>query len=292
MKKYPKISIVTPSYNQAQYLEETIKSVLEQNYPNLEYIIIDGGSTDASLEIIKKYEKHLAYWVSEKDRGQYHAINKGFKKSSGEIMAWINSDDKYHENSFFSVAEIFAEFIDVQWLQGANTHFDEAGRCVNVWVSRDWSKYNFYLGNYRWIQQESTFWRRELWDRAGGYVDDSLSMAGDYELWLRFFRYAKLYVVDCLIGGFRMRKSKQKTLELEVYDKEVSLVLKKELDSLDYDTKMRIEQIRQKKLELQSVTLSKKMFDGKNVELAALFEYPVRLIFDRFKQKFVFSKNI
>ena len=97
---YPKISIVTPNYNGVKYLEQTIVSVLNQNYPNLEYIIIDGGSTDGSVEIIKKYESKLSYWVSEPDMGLYHAIQKGFEKSTGEIMAWINSDDMYVKGSF------------------------------------------------------------------------------------------------------------------------------------------------------------------------------------------------
>ena len=98
---WPKISIVTPSYNQGDFLEQTILSVLNQNYPNLEYIIIDGGSTDKSMEIIKKYEKYISYWISEKDNGQADAIKKGFRKSSGEIFAWINSDDNYLYKSFF-----------------------------------------------------------------------------------------------------------------------------------------------------------------------------------------------
>ena len=107
MEKYPKISIITPSYNQGQYIEQTICSVLDQKYPNLEYIIIDGGSTDNTVEIIKKYEKHLKYWVSEKDRGQSHAINKGLEHCTGDIFNWINSDDYYLPNALFKIAEIF-----------------------------------------------------------------------------------------------------------------------------------------------------------------------------------------
>ncbi len=108
---YPKISIVTPNLNQGKFLEETILSVLDQKYPNLEYIIIDGGSTDNSIDIIKKYEKNLFYWTSEKDNGMYEAIQKGFEKATGDIMAWINSDDLYHRNVFFVVAEIFSNFL-------------------------------------------------------------------------------------------------------------------------------------------------------------------------------------
>ena len=106
---YPRISIVTPSFNQGKYIEQTIQSVLSQNYPNLEYIIIDGGSTDGTVEIIKKYEQQLTYWISEPDKGQTDAINKGFAKCTGEIFNWINSDDYYSPNSLHIVAEVFSE---------------------------------------------------------------------------------------------------------------------------------------------------------------------------------------
>jgi glycosyltransferase involved in cell wall biosynthesis len=227
--KYPKISIVTPCYNSGKYLEETILSVLEQKYPNLEYIIIDGGSTDNSIEIIKKYASNLTYWVSEKDNGMYEAIQKGFEKSTGEIMAWINSDDLYHRKSFFVIAELFTKNKEINWLVGASTQWDEYGRGTNIDRSRKFTRYDFLAGDFKWIQQESCFFRRTLWDKAGSYMDKSLHYAGDFELWLRFFRFDKLYVTNALIGGFRIRSSNQLSLEgMPKYLEEADMLLKKE----------------------------------------------------------------
>jgi len=215
LNTYPKISIVTANFNGGKYLEGTILSILNQNYPNLEYIIIDGGSTDSSLEIIKKYEDSLAYWVSEKDEGVYHAIQKGFEKSTGEIMAWLNSDDLYHPNCLFTVAEIFSSFSDVNWLHGVPTLFDEMGRSVDVGRLRVWSRLDILLKDKKWLQQESTFWRRSLWQNAGSRLNTSLKYAADFELWLRFFRYEKLFVCNSLLGGFRVRSSNQLSLDNE-----------------------------------------------------------------------------
>ena len=210
----PKITIVTPSFNQARYLESTILSVLGQRYPNLEYIVIDGGSTDGSVDIIRKYEQQLAYWVSEKDNGLYDALQKGFGRSSGEIMAWLNADDMYHPKSLFTVAELFGRFGEVHWLMGANTYFDEAGRSFlydDLPYGQRWSRLRLQLFGGRFIQQESVFWRRTLWDQAGAFIDQNHSLAADFELWLRFFKYQRLYSTSFMLGGFRFRTENQKS---------------------------------------------------------------------------------
>lgn len=209
----PTISIVTPSFNQAQFLESAMHSVLSQDFGNVEYVVIDGGSSDGSREIIEKYQDRLAYWVSEPDGGQYDAINKGFAKTSGEIMAWLNSDDQYMPWAFSVVGDIFSTFPNVEWITTVYpVSWNERGHVVAVDFSGGFSRESFVKGaNYpgkgsygrRWIQQESTFWRRSLWDRAGGRLETSLSMAADFELWARFYRHTELYGVGAPIGGFR-----------------------------------------------------------------------------------------
>src|SRR5262245_23119456 len=155
---YPRITVVTPNLNQARYLEACLTSVLNQGYPNLEYIVVDGGSTDGSLEIIKKYEHKLHRWISEPDEGQYHAIQKGFGYCSGEIMAWLNADDKYHDGALFVMAETFRQFPDVEWLMGFPTEYTERGIAINritlPWAR--WSRYRFLTWDFAFVQQEST----------------------------------------------------------------------------------------------------------------------------------------
>lgn len=200
---YPKISIVTPSFNQSEFLELTIRSVLDQGYPNLEYIVIDGGSTDGSVDIIKKYADKISYWVSEKDGGQYDAINKGFARSSGEIMGWINSSDLYYPWTFKFISEIFNSLSNVEWLIGMPTHLSTGNAPQRVAMSKPKNIYDVINGNYKWIQQESVFWKRDLWNRSGGKLDLNVKYAEDFNLWLRFFKYADLYNVNTVLAGFR-----------------------------------------------------------------------------------------
>jgi len=200
---WPRISLVTPVFNSARYLGAALHSVLSQEYPNLEYIVVDGGSTDGTVEIIRRHESQLHTWISEPDHGMYDAINKGFALSSGEVMGWISATDLLHAGSLFVVGGVFRSFPEVEWITGRATGFNPEGMAVEVLRLRRWSRMRFLAGANRYIQQESTFWRRSLWERTGSRVDDSRRSASDFELWVRFFRQARLYTVDALIGGFR-----------------------------------------------------------------------------------------
>jgi glycosyltransferase involved in cell wall biosynthesis len=184
---WPKISIVTPSFNQGEYLEQTILSVYGQEYPNLEYIIIDGGSSDNSIDIIKKHEKKLTYWISEKDNGQAHAINKGFARATGDILAWLNSDDIYMPNSLFLMAK---EYLN---------HFEDSniiffGNCIHYRESKTElyssgsnvilisQKFNLNICDY--IIQPSTFWTKKVWQEVG-LLNEDLNYTFDWEWFLR-----------------------------------------------------------------------------------------------------------
>ncbi|MBF0568941.1 MAG: glycosyltransferase [Nitrospirae bacterium] len=205
-QRLPKITIVTPSFNQGAYLEQCILSVITQGYPNLEYIIMDGGSSDNSVEIIKKYQRHITYSKSAPDAGQYAAIDEGLRRATGEIMGWLNSDDKLHAGALWIVSLVFRAFSEVRWIMGRPTVWDESGMLTTALEPIPlWSRKMYLEGHIGppHIQQESTFWRRQLWQEAGGYLDTTLRYAGDMELWARFFRTAALYSVEALIGGIR-----------------------------------------------------------------------------------------
>lgn len=181
---WPRVSIITPSYNQGQFIEETIRSVLLQGYPDLEYIIIDGGSTDRSLEIIKKYKRWLSYWVSEPDQGQAHAINKGWERVSGAVLAYLNSDDLYSTGAVSRVVEFLRTRPDVGIVYGSFTVID-ASSCVKALrVSPPaFSLPKILLGNTI-VPQPTAFLRKEVLERAGA-IDSSLHYCMDYEFWIR-----------------------------------------------------------------------------------------------------------
>jgi len=219
---YPKISIVTPSYNQGKYIEETILSVLNQDYPNLEYIIIDGGSNDNSVEIIKKYENKLKYWISEKDSGQTNAINKGFEHATGEIFAYLNSDDVYLPNTLHLVAKLFTNFKEVRWITGHKCHLLDSKIISPVTnVNYKFNK-NLYLKGYHtpwlmgWNSQPCTFWSSELHHLAGSKFDETLSCSFDIDMWIKLSKYADIYFLKAALTVMRQHKDqKSRTLKLD-----------------------------------------------------------------------------
>lgn len=226
---YPKISIVTTNYNGNAWLEETIQSVLNQNYPNLEYIIIDGGSTDGSQKIIEKYESRLAYWESMPDKGFAHAYNKGFARSTGDILAWLNSDDIHTPWALATVARCFMDCQEAEWLTTlCPMIIGTDGRTVMM-PADPFNRELFYKGVYGrvlpFIQQESTFWRRELWAKSGGYLDETLELAIDTDLWARFFEHAELYAVTSPLGSFRYRTDSKSGRDIDAYYDEMFKVL-------------------------------------------------------------------
>jgi len=231
------ISIVTPSFNQGRYLESCMRSVLDQGLSDLEYIVIDGGSTDGSPDIIRKYSSQLRFWRSAPDAGYLAALNEGFSKTSGEILAWINSDDKYVPWAFQVIADVFKKFPQVQWL---TTLFplvmDEEDRVLSCRQTEGYNRTAFYRGRnlrreggfYSFvIQQESTFWRRSLWEAAGGRLDEALKVAGDFELWARFFEHADLYALAVPLACFRFQGTSLSFEQADLYRQECEAVLER-----------------------------------------------------------------
>lgn len=210
MEKEPLVSIVTPSYNQARFLESTMQSVLNQDYPSLEYIIVDGESTDGSLEIIKRYESKLATWISEPDQGQSDAINKGFSLSRGDIMAWLNSDDLYYPSAVSKAVEFLCANPHVGMVYGDTDIIDENGQILELFNTRQTSYQKLMRGSV-YIPQSATFWRRELWNRVGP-LDTSLYFAMDYDLWVRFAKETQIQYIPTLWASFRIHSEGKTTL--------------------------------------------------------------------------------
>ena len=235
--EWPKISIVTPSYNYERYLEATIRSVLLQGYPNIEYIIQDDGSTDGSVRLIKRYEKYLAYWASEPNSGQPSVINRGLHRSNGSILAFINSDDYYAPNAFRIAAQFFHEHPEVDLINGRCRLVDEYGKKIgeqfgditrldevldlwNVW----WKKRHF--------AQPETFWRRRIWEKIGDFRTD-LYMFFDYDYWCRMLiAGAVVRRVDTEFACFQIHPS-QKSRDATRATDEGLAVVKKWLWDLD-----------------------------------------------------------
>lgn len=210
----PSISVVIPSYNQARFLERTIKSVLNQRYPNLELIIVDGGSADGSVSVIEKYKSHLHWYCSEPDTGQADAINKGFSKAKGEILAWLNADDCYLPNTLARVANYMGERLDVDVVYGNRLLINENDQEIGKWVL---PPHNDRILNWAdFIPQETLFWRRNIWEKVGQHLDISFDFAMDWDLLLRFRdANAKMTRLSYYIGQFRIHSQQKTTKQID-----------------------------------------------------------------------------
>jgi glycosyltransferase involved in cell wall biosynthesis len=197
-----RVSIVTPSYNQAQFLEQTIRSVLEQDYPDLEYIIVDGKSTDGSLDLIRKYSDRLSWWVSEPDRGQTDALNKGFSHATGELLAWLNSDDTYVPGAIREAVEFFKANPSAALIYGDANYIDESGRVVGRFPAAQ-TDYRLLRRGYVHIPQQASFFRADLW-RQVGPLDPSFFFAMDYDLWVRLAARSPLVYHPRVWANFRL----------------------------------------------------------------------------------------
>ena len=202
MAHTPLVSIVTPSFNQAPFLEATIQSVLEQDYPNIEYIVIDGGSTDGCVKILEKYSDQLSYWISEPDAGQTDAINKGFNLAKGEIFAWLNSDDIYQPGAISEVVEYLSQHPEVGMVYGDADFIDDEGNWIGKFPAA-LTDYRRLRQGYVHIPQQSTFFRSRLWKLVGP-LDASFFFAMDYDLWVRLAGLSPIRYVKRTWASFRL----------------------------------------------------------------------------------------
>ena len=223
MNEQPLVSIITPSFNQARYIEATIRSVLSQDYPNIEYIIVDGGSTDETVAIIQKYtlesdsllsvqkqasaiqSRSIAWWVSEKDKGQTDAINKGFARAKGQILAWLNSDDTYEPGAISAAVKYLQEHPEVGMVYGDCNYINEDGRVIGKFGSAQ-TDYRLLRQGYAHIPQQTMFFRADLWKQVGP-LDPSFYFAMDYDLWTRLAARSTLKYVPQLWANFRLHTS-------------------------------------------------------------------------------------
>lgn len=233
--KYPKISLITPSYNQANYIKKTIDSVLSQKYPNLEYIVMDGGSTDGTIEILKKYGKKIK-WISKKDNGQSDAINRGVQYLTGEFIGYLNSDDYLLENSLFKIAKFFTKNKNAFWTTGKCEIVDENNREVrrlityykNIYLKYFRSEKLLYVINY--ISQPATFWRKELFKKIG-YFDEKLNYSMDYDFWIRIAKKYKLYFIDEYLAAYRVHNKSKAVISPQTQFKAEYMISSKYIDS-------------------------------------------------------------
>jgi len=202
----PLVSIITPSFNQARYIEATIPSVLDQGYPSVEYIVVDGGSSDGAVDIIRSYADQLAWWVSEKDKGQTDALNKGFAQAKGQILAWINSDDTYEPGAVAAAVRYLTAHPEIGMVYADANFIDEKGRVIGRFPAAQ-TDYRRLRQGYVHIPQQAAFFRADLWRRVGP-LDPDFYFAMDYDLWVRLAKLAPFaYLPGQTWANFRLHKN-------------------------------------------------------------------------------------
>ena len=216
------VSIVTPSFNQAQYLEQTLRSVLEQDYPRIEYIVIDGASTDGSVELIKKWEDRLAYWVSEKDSGQAEAVNKGLARATGDIIAWINSDDFYYPGAIASAVKAFDAHPEAGLVYGDTVAVDEKGEFIHFPKYAQWGLEDLLTFNI--IGQPAVFMRRGVLLKAG-FLDPSFHYLLDHQLWIRMASHAPMVYIPERWAAGRFHESAKNVAQAAKFGEEAFRIL-------------------------------------------------------------------
>lgn len=210
----PKISIVIPSFNQGRYLEQTLRSIIDQNYPNVEIVVMDGGSTDDTLAVIHRYEGALAAWVSEPDGGQTAAINKGFSLTTGEIMAWINSDDLVAKGALHRVAEHFLLHAATDVVYGNRILIDENGLEIGRWLIPYHSERILKWADF--VPQETLYWRRSAWNAVGQSLDESFRFAMDWDFLLRLTTAnMKFDHIPVFLGFFRIHGEQKTSTQID-----------------------------------------------------------------------------
>lgn len=235
-KVYPKISVITPSFNQGTFIEETIRSIIDQGYPNLEYIIIDGGSSDQSVEIIKKYNAEINYWVSEKDSGQSEAINKGLQRATGDIVTWICSDDLLLPGSLFRIAELFQAHPDVGLIHGKTILFADGKKDHVKGAAANDLPLSYFAAIP--FPQPSSFFTRKSLDKTG-LLEKDLHFAMDYDFFLRMAFECEFMACNDILSRYRLHDDSKSVSKLPEFSREWTYVFSRFLQSVNCPDSLR-----------------------------------------------------
>ena len=226
-----KISVIVPVYNMYQTIGATLNSIFDQNYPNLELIVVDGGSNDGTYEYLNGKKENIDILISEDDNGQYDAINKGMNLATGEVVTWLNADDKYFPWTLNKVSKFFSDFENIDWITGLPSFLEKDGSLRNIYSNIS-ARHSSHISRglfrdevFGWLQQESIFFRKSLWDKVGG-LDLNFKLAADFNLWVRFARHSELISVGIPLASFRVDENSRSKKFAKEYKDEVKTYMR------------------------------------------------------------------